>query len=102
MPGFCFVSGFYSKCELSKMQRVNLVRYSATFVITHGLFFALAAPMNIASYQQQWQDHHPNLNHTNALLQAQGKPLLSPPGALPLPWFRVTGLDWYLFCVIIW
>eukprot|EP00929_Paragymnodinium_shiwhaense_P122278 TRINITY_DN94918_c0_g1_i1.p1 TRINITY_DN94918_c0_g1~~TRINITY_DN94918_c0_g1_i1.p1 ORF type:complete len:453 (-),score=43.19 TRINITY_DN94918_c0_g1_i1:281-1639(-) len=102
MPGFCFVSGYYSKTELNRAQRVNLIRYTVTWFINHGLWVALDISNDIDGHRTLWEQQHPYLNQTNALLKAEGKPTRSPPGYLPVPWFRATGLDWYLFCVIIW
>jgi hypothetical protein len=55
-----------------------------------------------AARENQWWDEHPNLNATNAVLRTEGIPAISPPGPLPLPIFHTTGLDWYLFCIIVW
>lgn len=102
MPSFSFISGFFSTPNMNKGQRTNLVRYVATWVIQHTFASLMGLQQEYNMRKIAWEKEHPDLNATNAALQAEGKPTLSPPGVWPLHIFRCIGLDWYLWCVIIW
>eukprot|EP00927_Polykrikos_kofoidii_P005691 TRINITY_DN12255_c0_g1_i1.p1 TRINITY_DN12255_c0_g1~~TRINITY_DN12255_c0_g1_i1.p1 ORF type:complete len:452 (+),score=29.96 TRINITY_DN12255_c0_g1_i1:59-1414(+) len=102
MPAFSFVSGYVSTPNMNSAQRTNLLRYFVTWLIQHTLFYFLMAPQEDRMFANQWKDEHPNLNATNKILEAEGKPTVSPPSPVPIPFFKYTGLDWYIWCVIIW
>jgi len=70
MPGFCFISGYFSTSTPGRRQLVVQVRLCAAWLINH----ALAAGVQIAM---------------------QG-------GGVPLPFFAVDSVDWYLWCLVIW
>eukprot|EP00928_Gymnodinium_smaydae_P033720 TRINITY_DN24081_c0_g1_i3.p1 TRINITY_DN24081_c0_g1~~TRINITY_DN24081_c0_g1_i3.p1 ORF type:complete len:526 (-),score=53.71 TRINITY_DN24081_c0_g1_i3:32-1438(-) len=102
MPSFCFITGYFSTATPGLKQSINQLRYSLTWFIQHAVFFALAGYQQHQGYRQRWFSEHPDINRTNAALEAQGKPPLEPPGFLPMPFFAFAGVDWYLWCVVIW
>eukprot|EP00927_Polykrikos_kofoidii_P005692 TRINITY_DN12255_c0_g1_i2.p1 TRINITY_DN12255_c0_g1~~TRINITY_DN12255_c0_g1_i2.p1 ORF type:complete len:452 (+),score=22.18 TRINITY_DN12255_c0_g1_i2:59-1414(+) len=103
MPAFSFVSGYVSTPNMNSAQRTNLLRYFVTWLIQHALFYVLlVAPQEGLMEANQWKDEHPNLKAINTILEAEGKPTLSPPSPVPIPFFYNAGLDWYIWCVIIW
>lgn len=102
MPGYCFITGMFSTDKPNRKQLVNQFRYVVAFFIAHFvlMFFNLHAV-----HKQDvinWSANHPFLNHTNAALKAEGKEPLQPPGWMPVAFFQTVGVDWYLWCVVLW
>lgn len=102
MPSFCFISGYFSEPQPQKRQFVNQLRYSVTWFIQHSLQFLLMWQSLQQSSQSTWEAQHPLLNETNAHLESEGKAPLQPPSNVPFPFWKALGLDWYLWCVVIW
>eukprot|EP00929_Paragymnodinium_shiwhaense_P057841 TRINITY_DN28970_c0_g1_i4.p1 TRINITY_DN28970_c0_g1~~TRINITY_DN28970_c0_g1_i4.p1 ORF type:complete len:466 (+),score=44.27 TRINITY_DN28970_c0_g1_i4:68-1465(+) len=102
MPSFCFITGLLSTSSPGPKQLNNQIRYTVTFVIQHGFLAAISVGSTNAAMTTLWKKEHPDVNATNSELLDSGDEPLEPPGLFPVPYYQMLGLDWYLFCVIIW
>lgn len=102
MPSFCFITGYFSTAQPKQKQIVNQVRFGLAWFIQHSFQVAMSVYSTQVQRENSWKDGHPFLNETNAQLESEGKPTLQPPGYIPVQFFSITGVDWYLWCVVIW
>jgi len=102
MPGFCFITGFFSTASPGQRHIANQVRFSLAWFIQHSFSVMMCVVGHYAAARNTWLAEHPDLNRTNAALRAQGKPPLESLEYVVMPFFQITGPDWYLWCVIIW
>lgn len=102
MPTFCFISGYFSTAQPQERQVIHQVRHSLAWFLMRFLQFSLTWYSHQQAVENTWRAQNPLLNETNARLGSEGKPTLAPPSYVPIPFFATVGVDWYLWCVIIW
>lgn len=106
IPSFCFISGYFSTATPGRKQIANQIRFCIAWFFARGIWFLILGQLISKDYKQvelTFHAHHPDLERTNAQLEADGHSPLTPPGFWPLRWFTaVLGADWYLWCVIVW
>jgi len=102
MPGFAFVTGYVSKAILDERRATNLVKFTCAFLIQHSFVFFMWADVTWQADVRIWTLQHQDLNATNKALRLKGEASLEPPSYLPLRFFKILGVEWYLLAVIIW